>query len=856
MSANYIDIASKVDVEQFYRDRVDRFKKVGRQATARCPFHEDRANSFSINLSTGQSQCFAGCGRFNMVTFEAKLRGSSNEEVFKQICEDNHIELKPAAPQKAKKKEQKSGYTVAQYAEEKGLNERLLRMLQVKDGENRIEIPYANEEGTIVRVRYRMAGKQFKWNKGEELCLYGLWRMEKIRNAGYVVLVEGESDAQTLIQLGLPVLGVPGATTMKPEWAACLDGLDVILHDEGDGGAEAFKAKVGEVIDRPFRTFKCLDIDPDCKDPNALMIKLGEEEAKAAIEEAIEASEEFTPKNALPKGLTMPEGYAMADAGIIYVGDEDKLVTSTIMYLSAVIRCSENGTEKTELTYSVNGRTSKRIFERDVILSSRTIVSALAPLGINVSSENASGVVRYLSDFDAVTHDALPLTEATPRLGWAGKAYVPYDSEIAVDDGIDDRKREYLDGFLSERGTLAEWVNVMEPHRANHIFRFVTAASFASPLLQLLGGRVFIVYNWASSRSGKTAALKAAMSVWGDPDGVVSTFNGTQNAIESIAGFFNNMPLAIDERQMRVGKGAQDALDQLIYTLSSGRGKDRSTRGGGLRSAEHWRNVVLSTGEVPISGAASQTGVLTRTLEIEGSPFSYNEDSARGMHEAVRTQHGTAGRVYIEALQKMGVDGIRDLYERMRGDVLNEAKGLGSVSSHIDSACMVATADYIASVSVFGYSEDMRDFAWSMAVLMAAEVLKSVDKETDIDNAQRALDVILDWIATNADKFTPNDQSPFTIQGRLGERKHGGFALIGTRLREELERHGFNVKQVVKQLGDRGYFEKAGDGTYTSKMMVGGSRVRCYFLNKDPKEAEAEGRHTYFDTMSRMEEVR
>ena len=141
-------------------------------------------------------------------------------------------------------------------------------------------------------------------------------------------------------------------------------------------------------------------------------------------------------------------------------------------------------------------------------------------------------------------------------------------------------------------------------------------------------------------------------------------------------------------------------------------------------------------------------------------------------------------------------------------------------------------------------SEDA-DEAWSMASLMASEVLKCLDKDADIDNSERALDVIRDWIASNKDKFNPNDESMFPVQGRLGEKKHGGYAIIGTRLREELERHGFNVKSVVKQLGDRGFFQNAG-GSFTQQLSVGGMRTRCYFL-RDEKEA-AGGSQTYFET--------
>lgn len=831
-----IDLTTKIDVEQFYRRYIQGFKKAGTQATGLCPFHQDGSSSFSMDLSTGKCQCFAGCFQGNMVTFYGRLHNLDNKEAFKALCEEYGIEEAPKLVAKPKT------YTVEDYAREKHLDMRLLRLLKVKDSKGRIEIPYADEDGTVIRTRYRHAGKQFRWSSGDELCLYGLWRMDKIRRAGYTVLVEGESDTQSLIQLGVPALGVPGATTFTKDWAEKLEGLDVIVHDEGDKGAEAFLRKVSEALGRPFKSFRCRDIDDSCKDPNAVLCKFGTVKAKELIDEAIaNAKEPDVNAGCVPASLTVPPEYDVSEGGILKV-KEGESVSSTPMWFSSIIRCTESATEKVELSYYVRGRKYKRIFDRDVLLSSRTVVNALAPLGINISTVNALSVVGYLSAFDALNHDKLPLLHATPRLGWAGDAFVPYDEGIVIDDGVDERKLEYLAGFQAKRGTIEQWAEVMEAHRMNPTFRFILASSFASPLLDILKSRVFIVYNWASSRGGKTAAMKAAMSVWGDPEHVVSTFNGTQNAIEAIAGFMNHMPLAIDERQMRVGRGAQDALDQLIYTLSSGRGKDRGTKNGGLRTAEHWRCVVMATGEMPISGASSQTGVMTRTLEIEGSPFNYDEQKARAMHDAVRDQYGTAGRAFIEAVKELDV---KELYERMREDLRNEVIDLGSVSSHVDSAAVVAVADYIASQVVFKYDDE--DFAWSGAKLMAGHILRGIDKEADVDNGNRALDVILDWIASNASKFTPNDQTPFTVEGRLGEKKYGGYCLIGTCLREHLERHGFNVKATVKQLGDKGYFRKEADGSYTRKEMVGGKRVRCYFLNDfDEVEQKMQGQSSYF----------
>jgi len=75
---------------------------------------------------------------------------------------------------------------------------------------------------------------------------YGLERLAEARAAGFVFLVEGESDCWALWRAGsqapkgLPALGVPGATMAGCLRAEHLRGIDTIyVHQEpGAGGLE------------------------------------------------------------------------------------------------------------------------------------------------------------------------------------------------------------------------------------------------------------------------------------------------------------------------------------------------------------------------------------------------------------------------------------------------------------------------------------------------------------------------------------------------------------------------------------------------------------------------------------------
>jgi hypothetical protein len=142
------------------------------------------------------------------------------------------------------------------YAQAKRLPEEYLRKLGLSDREYQskpaVRIPYLAENGEETAVRFRIALEKseeddgrFRWRTGSKTILYGLWRLAKIRKAGWVVLVEGESDTQTLWYHGIPALGIPGVDTWKEVWTHHLEGIEKIyLIIEPDKGGESLKDKL------------------------------------------------------------------------------------------------------------------------------------------------------------------------------------------------------------------------------------------------------------------------------------------------------------------------------------------------------------------------------------------------------------------------------------------------------------------------------------------------------------------------------------------------------------------------------------------------------------------------------------
>ena len=207
-----------------------------------CPFHADRhVGSFSV--SDRGFSCFSCGAQGDLATLAAHL-GSGGDASMHAFREGTSPPSPPPSPP----------LTLERYAEAKRLPVDWLygQGLETAHRGRRtvLRIPYFDAQGKKVAIRFRHSldgsgPNRFSWRTGDKSLPYGLWRLAEARAAGYLLLVEGESDAQTLWHYGLPALGIPGATTWSPEWAPALEGLTLYAWQEPDAGGAGFVKSLG-----------------------------------------------------------------------------------------------------------------------------------------------------------------------------------------------------------------------------------------------------------------------------------------------------------------------------------------------------------------------------------------------------------------------------------------------------------------------------------------------------------------------------------------------------------------------------------------------------------------------------------
>jgi len=286
-------------------ERLEGVRSYGDGYVARCPCpnHGEGRGDFNPSLSVSEGDdrrvllhCFAGCEAKDI----AHALNLQLADLFEQRNGHGGGGSYPSEKRRyVDRPDEGQGCTVATYAEVKELPAEFLKGLGLSDmhyqGQPAVRIPYADAEGIERAVRFRLAlekseleggDNRFKWKKGAKPVLYGLWRLEQSRKAGYVLIVEGESDCHTLWHRGYPAVGVPGANTFRNEWAADLEGINRIYAVvEPDQGGEAFWERLASspLRERLYR----VKLD-GMKDVSEL--HLAESEAGESFEERVQAA--------------------------------------------------------------------------------------------------------------------------------------------------------------------------------------------------------------------------------------------------------------------------------------------------------------------------------------------------------------------------------------------------------------------------------------------------------------------------------------------------------------------------------------------------------------------------------------
>lgn len=503
--------------------------------------------------------------------------------------------------------------------------------------------------------------------------------------------------------------------------------------------------------------------------------------------------------------------YACDDGGITYIdyaGREVIVCRHPIMPVQRLVNIDTNEV-KMEVAFKRGKRWKFHVFDKGTLSSANKVVE-LSKYGVAVDSESAKELVRYLTFLEAENYDDIPETNSVGRFGWVGDyGFSPYVDDLKYDG---DLSFKHVFESVQSVGDYEEWLNIARDVRKNgHISKIVLAASFASVLVEPLGGLPFFTHIWGGTEAGKTVGLMLAASVWANPalGTYIRTFNSTNVGMEVLAGFCNSLPLCLDELQCI--KERKD-FDKLIYTLTEGIGKGRGAKTGGLQRVYTWKNCIITTGEQPITTGASGGGAVNRIIEIDCKDEKLFKDP-QNVADTVRRHYGYAGRAFVEALTE-NMDEAKVAYKQFYAVLASGS----STEKQAMAGAMLLTADYLADKWIF------RDGN----TLSVEDIKQYLTSKADVDANARAAEWIEDFVASNQEHFDPDSDRA----EKWGIIRDGYICIIKSVFDREMVNEGFNPASFLSWAKRKGLLDTDRNRT-TKKKLIGKLHPWCVCIKQD-----------------------
>lgn len=421
------------------------------------------------------------------------------------------------------------------------------------------------------------------------------------------------------------------------------------------------------------------NVCPECQHWNKIKspIVLGREVVEANEEESVVIEKLMDVPTASPQPFVIPkypEPYFRGRGGGVFKrvasGDDgevkDVLVYHNDLYVTRRIRDPESG----------ECIVMRLHLPRDGIREFTVPLTAVGAKDEFRKYLSAQGVaVMKLDELMSYTHKwindlqyKVTADEARRQFGWVDddphkgmKSFVVGNMEIYKDRiEVNSPSAKTIDLFpaFMPKGTLEEWKETMNfwNRPGVEMHQYMVGMSFGAPLMPFfenINGTVFHVHS-KDSGLGKTTAMYAGASVWGDPDRLVLQERDTYNSKMNRAEVYKNLVVYLDE----MTNSAPKDLSDFAYQVPSGMQRNRlGARGNTERHrGQPWKTLFATNGNTSMLERINMYKAMPKAEAqriLERSATSVSFDSKEETDEFSRKVmrcYGVAGVAYIQYL--------------------------------------------------------------------------------------------------------------------------------------------------------------------------------------------------------------
>lgn len=278
-------------------------------------------------------------------------------------------------------------------------------------------------------------------------------------------------------------------------------------------------------------------------------------------------------------------------------------------------------------------------------------------------------------------------TEARRQFGWTeenGGSFVLGAIEVKkdrIDMNPPSTTTAGLFPAFKPKGTLEEWKQTIDFYnRAGfEVHQYMMGVGFGAPLMQFtpISGSIFHLYH-KESGLGKTTAMLAGASIWGNPEMLVLFERDTTNTKMNRLEVYKNLPGYFDEMTNTQPK----ELSDVAYGVPAGMQRNRMSSKGNVERYRGlpWHLIVGMTGNTDIIERVSTYKAMPkaeaqRILSYRAPIIAFPTKEETDVFSAALLQHyGHAGPVYVNYILN-NIDAVRTLLKQTQARI-DQAAGL------------------------------------------------------------------------------------------------------------------------------------------------------------------------------------
>jgi len=276
-------------------------------------------------------------------------------------------------------------------------------------------------------------------------------------------------------------------------------------------------------------------------------------------------------------------------------------------------------------------------------------------------------LMQYTTTWVNHLQDTETATMAHKQFGWVGEdfgSFVLGAKEVYADNIDFNPASNQTAGLIPSfepKGSFEEWKDIINFYNREgfELHQYIIGIGFGSILMKFMPEiHCSTLHLYGKTGVGKTTAMMAAMSIWGDPDTLMMFERDTYNSRMNRGEVLHNLPLMMDE----LTNAPPKQLSDLIYQLTSGKQRMRMSGGSNLERfrGEPWNLLAVTTANASLIELinvykAMPSAEAQRLLEIHVKPLlntPASKEETDQLARRIKQNYGWAGVPYLQGIMR------------------------------------------------------------------------------------------------------------------------------------------------------------------------------------------------------------